>query len=204
MKSVLISIKPKYCELIANGKKTVEVRKNRPKIRTPFKCYIYCTLSGSNEAFIAWGKDVAKWNRENWGERKGKVIGEFVCNKLDYVVFGGDSNFLKELSKSSCLSEIEIINYAFSSDKVYKSLSAWHISDLVIYDKPKELSELEKFNDGGNIKIRPCQKGEFCENAYFDYEENTKACDIDYDGENCPYLKLQRPPQSWCYVEGSE
>ena len=43
MKSVLISIKPKWCELIANGKKTVEVRKSRPKIETPFKCYIYCT-----------------------------------------------------------------------------------------------------------------------------------------------------------------
>ena len=43
MKSVLISIKPKYCELIANGKKTVEVRKTRPKIKFPFKCYIYCT-----------------------------------------------------------------------------------------------------------------------------------------------------------------
>ena len=28
-KAVMISIKPKYCELIANGKKTVEVRKSR-------------------------------------------------------------------------------------------------------------------------------------------------------------------------------
>ena len=43
MKSVLISIKPKYCELIASGKKTVEIRKTRPKIEPPFKCYIYCT-----------------------------------------------------------------------------------------------------------------------------------------------------------------
>lgn len=42
-KSVLISINPKWCELIASGKKTVEVRKTRPKLETPFKCYIYCT-----------------------------------------------------------------------------------------------------------------------------------------------------------------
>lgn len=41
MKSALISIKPKYCELIANGKKTIEVRKTKPKLETPFKCYIY-------------------------------------------------------------------------------------------------------------------------------------------------------------------
>ena len=30
MKSVLISIHPKWCELIASGKKTIEVRKTRP------------------------------------------------------------------------------------------------------------------------------------------------------------------------------
>ena len=42
-KAVLISIKPKWCELIASGKKTVEVRKTNPKLDTPFKCYIYCT-----------------------------------------------------------------------------------------------------------------------------------------------------------------
>lgn len=43
MKSILQSIKPKYCELIAAGKKTIEVRKTRPKLETPFKVYIYCT-----------------------------------------------------------------------------------------------------------------------------------------------------------------
>ena len=43
MKSVLISIRPKWCALIASGKKTIEVRKTYPKLPTPFKCYIYCT-----------------------------------------------------------------------------------------------------------------------------------------------------------------
>ena len=42
-KAVLISIQPKWCELISNGKKTIEVRKTRPMLETPFKCYIYCT-----------------------------------------------------------------------------------------------------------------------------------------------------------------
>ena len=32
MKSVLISIQPKWCELIASGQKTVEVRKSKPKM----------------------------------------------------------------------------------------------------------------------------------------------------------------------------
>lgn len=58
-KSVLISIRPKWCELIANGKKTVEVRKTAPKLETPFKCYIYETRVGGN------------------------IIGDFVCDSID-------------------------------------------------------------------------------------------------------------------------
>ena len=38
-----MSIQPKWCELIASGKKTIEVRKTKPKFETPFKVYIYCT-----------------------------------------------------------------------------------------------------------------------------------------------------------------
>ena len=43
-KSVMISIRPKWCEKIVNGEKTIEVRKTRPKLNTPFRVYIYCTL----------------------------------------------------------------------------------------------------------------------------------------------------------------
>ena len=42
-RAVLISIQPKWCELIASGRETIVVRKTKPKIPTPFKCYIYCT-----------------------------------------------------------------------------------------------------------------------------------------------------------------
>ncbi len=34
MKSVLIGIRPEWCEKIASGEKTLEVRKNRPKQET--------------------------------------------------------------------------------------------------------------------------------------------------------------------------
>lgn len=69
-KAVLISIQPKWCGLIAAGKKTLEIRKSRPKQETPFKVYIYCTLSGSNEFFKdALNGDVAAWNRGKWCDR---------------------------------------------------------------------------------------------------------------------------------------
>ena len=45
-KAVMLSIRPKWVEKIASGEKTIEVRKTRPKLETPFKCYIYCTRCG--------------------------------------------------------------------------------------------------------------------------------------------------------------
>ena len=56
-KAVLISIQPKWCELIASGRKTIEVRKTKPKILTPFKVYIYCTLPPKEEFFLASRRD---------------------------------------------------------------------------------------------------------------------------------------------------
>lgn len=73
MKSVLISIQPKWCELIASGKKTIEVRKTAPKLEVPFKCYIYQKkLLKNNKAY----------SYKTWA-RNGKVIGEFVCDRID-------------------------------------------------------------------------------------------------------------------------
>ena len=40
-KAVMLSIHPKWCEKIASGEKTIEVRKTRPKLETPFTAYIY-------------------------------------------------------------------------------------------------------------------------------------------------------------------
>ena len=142
-KAVLISIKPKWCELIASGKKTIEVRKNHPKIDTPFKCYIYCTLAGSNEFFHETLKgDVARWNRERWWEKKGNVIGEFICDKIGDYVEGFSFNSERtciSLKIQACLSQKEVWNYSGGKD-----LYGWHISNLKMYDKPKELSIFHK------------------------------------------------------------
>ena len=48
-KAVLISIRPEWCDKIASGRKTIEVRKTKPKLDTPFKCYIYMTKQKKNE-----------------------------------------------------------------------------------------------------------------------------------------------------------
>ena len=128
MKSVLISIQPKWCELIASGKKTVEVRKTKPKLETPFKVYIYATKSGNrlvlkNDKVYEISKDIT-----------GKVIGEFVCDRFITSFLNNNDGWFVELG---CLTTKEIDEYQGENPTLY----GWHISDLVIYDTPKELSE---------------------------------------------------------------
>lgn len=199
MKAVLISIQPKWCELIASGKKTVEVRKTKPKLEVPFKVYIYCTLQGSNDFFkelqerFGEYEALSKWNRENWGIRKGKVIGEFVCDKIyDITPYFDTPTFPNQYicgwgygKEFDCLSFEELTAYLNG-----KQGYGWHISDLVIYDKPKELKQFQK----------PCIHEGYdcsgCEMAYWTWANGYEGCMLE-EG-------LQRPPQSWCYVERSE
>jgi len=140
MKSVLISIKPKWCNLIGNGEKTAEVRKNKPKIKTPFKCYIYCTkgehLWKNAERLLL--DEVYNRLIDNIPDclLNGKVIGEFVCGGIYPVTYYSDGLVDFVDCETSCLSPREIINYGNG-----KTLYSWCISDLVIYDNPKTLAD---------------------------------------------------------------
>lgn len=186
MKSVLISIHPKWCELIADGKKTVEVRKTRPKIETPFKCYIYCT---NTKPYLVWG-DVFRGNWETeftllsgynrkaaeeiWDVFNGKVIGEFVC---DYILQRCEMANADIAEQQSCVRREDI--YFKYSEEGKHYIYGWHISDLKIYDTPKELSRFS----------RPFEN---CIDKVCD-EFGCASC------ENGGHIK--RAPQSWCYVE---
>ena len=174
-KAVMLSIRPKWVEKIANGKKTIEVRKTRPKLDTPFKCYIYCTLPKyPHEDFIATNYPMPQF----YGG--GKVIGEFTCDRIFPInVFdnGSIQNWLFEHMERSCLAYEELADYIGNG----KTGHGWHISDLLIYAQPRELSEFRRATD-------PCDS---C------YAEYTWECtDCKKWGGN-----IKRPPQSWCYVE---
>ncbi len=178
MKAVLISIQPKWCNLIASGKKTVEIRKTRPKLETPFKCYIYETK----------GKIERPHTEEDgyiYQEGRGTVIGEFVCDTIFWN--GGSDLIVKEdrekATRGSCVSREELFKYlrivpGTSMFDKRCEFYCWHISSLKIYDKPKTLKDFKKTD---------CK----CPFPYV-YEP---PC------ENCDEKALKRPPQSWCYVE---
>ena len=220
--AVMISIQPKWCELIANGKKTVEVRKTKPKIETPFKCYIYFCKPKMKLKYVFHENDYPEYMRpcktafckvpdtsspycsEIYGS--GKIIGEFVCDSIIRIQYnksgyGLDDNAINGVVAKSCVQEKELYHYLKG-----KIPYLWHISNLVIYDEPKELSE---FYVGDTAATKNCQyrfragqPEDITKHGGFIY--GSWVCGKDYEPhwcENCIKKPLKRPPQSWCYVE---
>lgn len=165
--SILQSIHPKYCELIASGKKTIEVRKTKPRIPTPFKTYIY-------QSKHKWVYRIL----EKLGLYQGKIIGEYVCDEIQEITMNDYDYGYYDISdddlRQTCLSHAELWKYGKG-----KTIYLWHISNLKIYDQPKELSEFFKACD------KP--KGTDCSVCIDNREQSCKS--------------LTRAPQSWCYVE---
>lgn len=175
-KAVLISIRPKWCEKIVNGNKTIEVRKTRPKIDTPFKCYIYCTLPKyPHEDFIATNYPRPQF----YGG--GKVVGEFTCDRIDWITHIGYTGIPNLVETRICDAATMrtspvggLLNAACLTPKMLNDYLAWgdgygwHITDLRTYDEARELSE-------------------------FTGLRNTRFGAEPYD--------IKRAPQSWCYVE---
>lgn len=122
--AVLISINPKWCELIASGRKTIEVRKTKPKLLPPFKCYIYCTQTEEIMKYPGW---------------PGKVVGEFICDWCD--PFQPRHADFAELSLGSLVPPRELYEYAKG-----KTLYGWHITGLKLYAEPREINEFKRWN----------------------------------------------------------
>lgn len=183
MKSVLISIKPKWCEKIASGEKTIEVRKSAPQ-EVPFKAYIYCT-NGEYSPTNCGKKSISDCLILNRNVVNGKVIGEFICDKVDtyyYRDFGYEIS--EETFNKTMLTGVEFCGYGNG-----KTLYGWHISDLKIYDKPRELSEFYTIDKSGDDCCIAC--------VYHETPIEEMPCRT-CTGER---RYLYRPPQSWQYVE---
>ena len=181
MKAVMISIQPKWVEKIVNGEKTIEVRKSAPK-EVPFKCYIYET-QGQYVKFTHGA-------HTKYGYGRGKVIGAFICDRIEMVNakcsdYGIDL-FYHDCLTNGCLTERETEKYFnIPEDRDLRAMKGngyvWNISDLKIYDKPKELSEFRK----------PCDRFLDCCTCRRLVRNEYMSCDN----------KINRPPLSWCYVE---
>lgn len=190
MKSILISIKPKWVAKILKGEKTIEIRTTAPKCALPIDVYIYCT------------KTIKPISDYDWGEftfddlpKLGKVVAKFTLNKIENFINGMNElerewdgkpdaeydyfAYEKALEKA-CLTYEEADEYCPD-----QSFYAWHISDLEIFDRPRGLCEFHT-----NVKKEPPEEllcpecGEPME--YYEYKYLTKA------------------PRSWQFIEEEE
>lgn len=186
-KSVLIAIQPYWVFLIiarAMGwdipqHKTVEARKDFPKDPAWNKVtHIYC--SKNRKSF----KRIPKQHQPLMEKFLGKVVGEFVCNKVKEFtpcavrLCGLDYNICVSDFFATCLTDKELNEYGKD-----KPLYGWHITDLKIYDKPKELGEF--------TVMRKCTS---CKDSGYE----SGACAYD---ENCMIpVPIEKAPQSWQFV----
>lgn len=189
MKSIMISMKPQDVAGILNGKKYI-IRKSIPKCEFPCTVYIYCTKQGRplvyGDVQSGFGQFTEKYTQTYgyskeeaeriWGCLNGKVVAEFILNKvgkftIGHLTYGHNEKF------ATTIPEIDNYLYEPDSPKKHKSAYTWDIDDLEIYDEPKELSKfLHKVPDYSNGIIIYSLKKE----------------------------PLKRAPQSWCYVENKE
>lgn len=186
MKAILMSIKPKWCEKIFNGEKTIEVRKTVPKLELPFKVYVYCTKARHkpnnwlyhlpNDRTLYYGanaRDVS-FVREEGDFRNGMVIGEFVCDEI----IGFSADWINGVSRAplyiqgTCITGEQLFDYSKG-----KPLYGLHITAPKLYDTPKELGEF--------WTVRCTNKTGECETC-----EVKPAC----------ISNVTRPPQSWMYI----
>ena len=193
MKSILISIQPKWCELITSGKKTIEVRKTAPK-ETPFKAYIYQSKRNWIYKILPWLK-----------ERRQKVIGEFVCDSVTCIQAYYGNSGEKHLTnlfgidiKNTCLSLHEIFDYIIG-DKKDGTGWLYHITALKIYDKPKVLREVCTWRFAKNYGWGTCFNKKWWEGDTADENIAKRIC-APCQKDNFR-KQITRPPQSWMYVK---
>ena len=189
MKAVLRSIKPYWLYLILIGQKTIEVGKTFPK-----------AYDWNKEVFLHCSKDMKSFKRIPEKDREwmrkylGRCACRFVCDDIDTIAVFNDLLYCVKNSQANKLSQMcltieEIKAYLGSKNQGYN----WHISDLVIYDKPRELSGF----------FHCCGDNPKCNGCEAHYYSNTECGKEDYccsPIEGCKPLK--RPFQSWGYVEG--
>ena len=182
-KAILISIRPIWVAKILNGEKTLEIRKTFPKCKLPIDVYIYCTKENDLfKSYIRMGYFTTRSTADDMKYNgKGKVVAKFTLNKVEEhkVRVGKPYPYLIDCVKA-CLTNDELEDYAFVEGKGYQTLYAWHIDNLEIFDKPKELRE---FNSTKGFTT--------CEHCLFDI----KTCNC----EHCNSLTCA--PQSYMFIE---
>lgn len=200
-KAILISIRPEWVAKILNGEKTIEIRKTAPKCGLPIDVYIYCSMSSkfiltyaagtAHSKFLSLEKRIENM-RPYWNMHKplqGKVVAKFTLNKIENFINGMNELELEWDGKPDA--EYDYFAYEKALDKACltyeeadkycpdQSFYAWHISDLEVFDQPKELSDFFSLPKTYHHDHE----------SMVDYYRNKEA------------RRLKRAPQDWQFLE---
>lgn len=148
------------------------------------------------------GYVVAKFTLKRVYEITDNSIGEILCaNNVPpirlWLYSANTCDFKHRLQHSqllemSCLEDEQLRKYLKNEAQHIGKIDgyAWYISNLEIFDKPKELSEFKSSVWLRNEYISPNPVCDMCKFP------NCKKCERHY----C-LVPLTKAPQSWCYVE---
>lgn len=181
--NILCSIHLYWAYQIFKKTKTLEIRKS--KLACPATVYLYISKNSYKDL-----EKIPKEDRDMCKNWIGKVALKFTLNQVDTIeicdpdiLINGEQCYQPHLEQSSKLKINDIMSYiGYGNDhdgwgRDWDKGYAWHIDDLKIYDKPKELDT---------------------------FIIDTVALDCGYGNYNICNKVLTRPPQSWCYVEELE
>lgn len=186
MKAIMMSIRPQWIAKILNKEKTIEIRKRFPVDYVGW-VYIYCTKKYDE---CLWYKKDSQRYVLNYGKPtndylNGKVVARFWCDKVEEIYNDSDEYYecyyqtdtlaMKDLCEQSCLDYNELNDY-LCEEQGY----AIHITNLEIFDKPKEISEFKYYKKFSEIDyMLPIPRKETCERL----------------------VALTRAPESWQFIE---
>lgn len=225
MKAILMPIRPVHAAKALNGYETDEIHRTAPKewvdylsgkIKEkpkPMTAYIYCTKKGglmrdvtpATTYFIS--SPVGPVTSDKSKRLEGKVVAKFTLSDIEKVHYDGWSDHFyiekndvrTDVLSTSGLTYKALKDYYFRNEFKMRCY-AYHISDLVIFDKPKELSE---FKHPFPYCGRYCDNNlipSFCKD-HCSHNTDPERLDVWRDRYDKWGEPLNKAPQSWCYVE---
>lgn len=184
MDAVMVSFTPEECKELVSKQLTVKLFKQCPKLKPPFKCYVYMKMNGVPE--YIYDRNLTRQNIYllHPDLANGRIVGEFTCDKIytfsyspeldnyDYSDLINDTNSFSTL----CTGMLPHSIYKYGNQS---TLYGFRVTDFKLYQKMLFPSQFTKPCTG-------CKK------------QGTTRCTE--ENSYCKATTLQNGPKSWCYV----
>lgn len=184
MKSIMFSFKPNYIKKIFNAEKKIDIRKIKPNIETPFKCYTYCTKNKGLNDILETNYSIGSIKDYS----NGKIVGEFICDDI-YCYNTKATDKCAYIRKASGFTDDEFKEYINDCKRFY----VLTISDVIMYNEVKDLNDFRRVCDYRN-KDNTCLNHD-CISTNHIYDKDMNVIKS-YCGDF-----ITKAPQSYLYVE---